>query len=92
MNITVSIYEASSGLKAIDFLNKNKIHRRPPSLIILDYNMPGMNGIESYKEIRKDPLLDSIPIVLLTTFFNERDIAYWHNEKCGNFHKASRFC
>ena len=44
-----------------------KIARRiSPSLIILDIIMPGMDGLETCRELRSDPLLKSVPILFLT--------------------------
>lgn len=44
-----------------------KIARRiSPSLIILDIIMPGMDGLETCRELRSDPLLESVPILFLT--------------------------
>ena len=37
-----------------------------PSLIILDIIMPGMDGLETCRELRSDPLLKSVPILFLT--------------------------
>jgi CheY-like chemotaxis protein len=46
-----------------------------PTLILLDLNMPRMNGIEALKEIKADPDLREIPVVVLTTSSAEDDIA-----------------
>lgn len=45
-----------------------------PGLILLDLNMPRMDGREALKEIKSDPYLRSIPIVVLTTSKAEEDI------------------
>lgn len=45
-----------------------------PGLILLDLNMPRMDGREALKEIKADPVLRSIPIVVLTTSKAEEDI------------------
>lgn len=43
-----------------------EMRKRPPSIVLLDYNMPGLNGIETLKEIKADPELRHIPVVMLT--------------------------
>jgi two-component system, response regulator len=45
-----------------------------PSLILLDLNMPRKSGFEALKEIKSDPELRSIPVVILTTSKAEEDI------------------
>ena len=45
-----------------------------PGLILLDLNMPRKDGREALKEIKSDPLLRRIPVVVLTTSEAERDI------------------
>jgi CheY-like chemotaxis protein len=45
-----------------------------PDLILLDLNMPRMNGKEFLAEIKKDPVLSVIPVVVLTTSDVERDV------------------
>ena len=45
-----------------------------PGLILLDLNMPKMDGREALKEIKGDPALRSIPVVVLTTSSQEEDI------------------
>lgn len=44
-----------------------------PGVILLDLNMPRMNGIEFMQQIRADPQLRRIPVVILTTSREERD-------------------
>ncbi len=46
----------------------------PPSLILLDLNMPKKDGREALKEIKSDPVLRRIPVVILTTSNAEKDI------------------
>ncbi len=48
--------------------------RSLPSLILLDLNMPRMNGLEALASIKKDPRLRLIPVVVLTTSNSETDI------------------
>ncbi|WP_459910561.1 response regulator [Desulfotomaculum defluvii] len=71
-NITNPLYIARNGLEALAILRDGNIPL--PSIILLDINMPKMNGIEFLREIRKDRQLRSIPVVVLTTSDEERDI------------------
>jgi two-component system, chemotaxis family, response regulator Rcp1 len=63
--------------EALDFLNANKSGDAKinlPDLILLDLNMPGMGGKEFLRQIKSDPLLESIPVVILTTSDSDKDI------------------
>jgi CheY-like chemotaxis protein len=49
--------------------------RAPPILILLDLNMPGMDGRKVLASIKQDPALKKIPVVILTTSADERDVS-----------------
>jgi len=75
-NITNPLYVAANGLEALDILRgqgdlPNMPHER--RLILLDLNMPKMNGIEFLRELRLDPELKPIPVIVLTTSNEDRD-------------------
>ena len=44
-----------------------------PDLIVLDTNMPKLNGRQILAELKKDPTLKNIPVVMYSTFFSDRD-------------------
>jgi len=46
----------------------------PPSIILLDLNMPKKDGREALREIKTDPLLKKIPVIILTTSRAEEDV------------------
>lgn len=71
-DITYPLYVASNGLEALEMLRDGRVpsHRR---LILLDLNMPRMNGIEFLRELRADSALRPIVVVVLTTSDEERD-------------------
>ena len=56
-----------------------------PDLILLDLNMPGIDGRESLAEIKADPDLRSIPVVVLTTSSAEEDILYTYDLGCAGY-------
>lgn len=71
-NITNKIYVASDGIEALNMLRSDGI---PPGrrLVLLDLNMPRMSGIELLREIRADPVLHALTVVVLTTSNEDRD-------------------
>jgi CheY-like chemotaxis protein len=71
-NISNPIFVATNGLEALEMLRKDAI---PPKrrIVLLDINMPKMNGIEFLRELRADPELQSITVVALTTSNADRD-------------------
>jgi CheY-like chemotaxis protein len=71
-NISNPIFVATNGLEALEMLRKDAI---PPKrrIVLLDINMPKMNGIEFLRELRADPDLQSITVVALTTSNADRD-------------------
>jgi two-component system, chemotaxis family, response regulator Rcp1 len=74
------------GEEALSFLRRNDGHAGSarPDLILLDLNLPKKDGHEVLAEIKGDPDLRKIPVVVLTTSENERDVqkAYDLNANC----------
>lgn len=60
----------NNGLEALEYLNSEK---KLPGLILLDLNMPKMNGIEFLDSIRKNNEFARIPVVVLTTSKEQSD-------------------
>jgi len=71
-NITNPLFVAGNGLEALERLRGDEIPKSR-RLVLLDLNMPKMNGIEFLRELRADPELTLTPVVVLTTSDAERD-------------------
>ena len=71
-----TLHVARDGVEAMDFLHRrNGFDGVPrPDIILLDLNMPRMNGREVLKAIKEDPEFARIPVVVLTTSAAEKDI------------------
>ncbi len=72
------LYVVGNGAEALDFLRHRGAFSDPataprPGIILLDLNMPVMNGIEFLREVKHDPQLRLIPVVVLTTSAEEND-------------------
>ena len=63
-----SMFDSEEALK---FLKGD--HRQKPDIIVLDTNMPKLNGRQILAEIMSDPNLKSIPVVMYSSFFSDRD-------------------
>lgn len=70
------IQVAKDGVEAMEILRRQGAHQTAPrpDLILLDLNLPRKNGREVLKEIKEDPDLRQIPVVVLTTSEAEEDI------------------
>ncbi len=84
--VRVRLSVAKDGVEAVEFLNRQgRFKNAPrPDLILLDLNLPRKNGREVLAEIKADPDLRQIPVVVMTTSKSEQDIerAYDLNANC----------
>jgi CheY-like chemotaxis protein len=71
-NVSNPLYVAGNGLEALEMLRDGTVPRER-RLILLDLNMPKMNGIEFLQALRADPELSSAPVVVLTTSNDDQD-------------------
>jgi CheY-like chemotaxis protein len=72
LKVQDAVVHMPNGEEALTYL-RSGINEQP-CLILLDLNMPKMGGIEFLKEVKKDPTLRRIPIVVLTTSNEDRDV------------------
>ena len=78
-NLRNPIVWCRSGRDALDRLKAEGAHRLAsrgsrPGLVLLDLNMPGMDGRKTLDAIKKDDTLKRIPVIILTTSADERDV------------------
>lgn len=84
-NISNNLIVAKDGQEAIDYLfNSGKYagkNNNLPQLILLDLNLPKLNGLEVLKKVRNDDRTKHMPVIILTSSVEERDLleAYEHN-------------
>jgi chemotaxis family two-component system response regulator Rcp1 len=68
----------TDGQHALDYLfsmrDESAPNDREPDLILLDLNLPGIDGCQVLEQIKNDPVLRMIPVVVLTTSSREEDI------------------
>jgi chemotaxis family two-component system response regulator Rcp1 len=72
----VRLHVVTDGIEAMAFLHREGIHAdvSRPDLILLDLNLPGLNGRDVLTQIKANPDLRAIPVIVLTTSDNEADI------------------
>ena len=75
-NRSIRLHVASDGVEAMAFLRREGAHARAPrpDLVLLDLNLPKMDGREVLSQIKSDDNLATIPTIILTTSHAEADI------------------
>ncbi len=71
MDIVHKIIEANNGEEALEILKDRDVI---PDIIVLDLNMPKINGIEFLTILKEDEVLKYIPAIILTTSNNHKDV------------------
>lgn len=84
------LYFVKDGIELLEYLRHEGEYANPevsprPGIILLDLNMPRMDGREALVEIKKDPSLKQIPIVVLTTSKAEEDILRTYDTGVNSF-------
>jgi CheY-like chemotaxis protein len=78
-NISNPLYIASNGIEALAMLRGPSLMPIERRIILLDLNMPKMNGLEFLQELRADPEIRQTPVVVLTTSNEEKDRVQAYN-------------
>ena len=75
-NRSIHLHVAADGVEAMAFLRHEGVHINAPrpDLILLDLNLPKMDGREVLVELKSDPGLRTIPVVVITTSSAEEDV------------------
>lgn len=71
IKVTNKLVMVENGEEALDYLRDPTSEK--PGIILLDLNMPRMNGIDFLKVAKQDPAIKRIPVIVLTTSRDERD-------------------
>jgi len=79
-----------TGDEALDFLRRRGPHASSPppfrpGVILLDLNLPGSDGRDVLHEIKSDPALKTIPVVVLTTSRDERDVSWCYQAGANSY-------
>ena len=77
LGVEITMWHAENGIDALDILHKNYEQSSVPCLIILDLNMPKMNGTNTLKKLKADKRFKDIPVIIYSTSVNPLE-----KEKC----------
>ncbi|AYA64105.1 MULTISPECIES: response regulator [unclassified Alteromonas] len=85
-----NLYCVEDGVELLEYLRREGKYADPkdsprPSLILLDLNMPRKDGREALQEIKADPSLRGIPVVILTTSKEEEDMLRGYDLGCASY-------
>lgn len=85
-DLSNEISVVKDGQQAIKYLNKEAgfENEKTPDIILLDLNIPKINGLDVLKIIKSDPFLKMIPVIILSTSNSEKDIlqSYERHANC----------
>lgn len=89
-NLKNPIHRCVDGQDALDYLShlkheENKERRSFPGIILLDLNMPGIDGREVLRTVKGDDKLKRIPVIVLTTSSDEWDISECYKEGANTY-------
>ncbi|MGC1172385.1 response regulator [Polaromonas sp.] len=85
--LRVNLHHVDNGEKCMQFLRKQGPYSKAPTpdLILLDLHMPIMDGREVLAEIVKDDKLKHLPVVVLTTSYEAKDIEQMYSLRCNSY-------
>ncbi|MEZ6047397.1 MAG: response regulator [Planctomycetaceae bacterium] len=85
--LAVNMHHVRNGLECLKFLRKEGEYQNAPTpdLILLDLNMPIMDGREVLAEIVADKVLCQFPVVILTTSAEEQDLLETYRLRCSSY-------
>lgn len=83
---TVRLFK--DGQEILDFLFRKDGGGREPGMayiLLLDIRMPKVDGVEVLSQIKSDPVLKKLPVIMITTTDDPREIVYCHEMGCSSY-------
>jgi CheY-like chemotaxis protein len=85
------IIKAFDGMHGISILQEMHTHRELPCLIVMDINMPKLDGKQTFVRIQSDAVLSTIPVVVFSTSSSPMDKMFFQNKGAAFITKPIRF-
>lgn len=81
------LHVVTDGVAAMDYLKQREEYADAPrpAIVLLDLNLPRKNGVEVLVEIRSDPALESLPVIILTSSTAEEDVLTSYERQANAF-------
>jgi two-component system response regulator len=89
-NVASGVVVARNGVEAIDFLFGSGAHAERdvtelPQIVLLDLKLPKLDGFEVLRRIRADERTQTLPVVVLTSSKEERDVIQSYRDGCNSY-------
>lgn len=78
-NIPVNVSSVTDGKEMVEYLSSKDEKLRKANLILLDIHLPGIDGIELLKKLRKDEQMSLVPVIMFSTSDNPADVKTCYN-------------
>jgi CheY-like chemotaxis protein len=91
INGDYALEKAADGQEGLELLHRMKSNGRLPCLVVLDLNMPRMDGRQTFQHIRSDEQLAGIPIVIFSTSNSQLDQIYFQGKNVEYITKPINF-
>ena len=87
LNVPNTLHRCTSGDACLDYLAMLEAAPKAsfPALILLDLNLPGTSGREVLEQIKHHPVLKSIPVTVVTTSVDERDVTDCYSQGANSY-------
>lgn len=87
LNVASTLHRCTSGDECLDYLALLEAAPKPtyPALILLDLNLPGTSGREVLEQIKHHPVMKSIPVTVVTTSTDERDVTDCYSQGANSY-------
>ncbi|MBI3441608.1 MAG: response regulator [Proteobacteria bacterium] len=90
MGINNPVYRCECGEDALDYLRQTNKYQDAekaprPGIVLLDLNLPGLDGRSVLKQIKNDSKLRAIPVIVLTTSTSDKDIEECYNNGANSY-------